>query len=122
MMTSSGSSASAPSPSLLSVTGTGTVTSPDGDRNRSPDRPMASACRPRATTRTSAPDSKRRAPMTPPIAPAPRTVYLTAGIRRRSAGLVADDGHALHDARGRPVVAHRVVLGAAVVPEGERIG
>src|SRR5438445_13067375 len=35
--------------------------------------------------------------------------------------LVADDGCALHLARGRPVVLYRVVLGAAVVPNGHAV-
>ena len=54
------------------TTGTGSVTVSSGDSSTSPER-SASAWAPRAMSVTSDPAWKRRAPTSPPMAPAPKT-------------------------------------------------
>src|SRR5262245_50786450 len=43
-------------------------------------------------------------------------------VTNGSVGFVADDSGALHPAHRGPVVLHGVVLGAAVVPDGDAVG
>ena len=55
---------------------TGRVTSSRGVRSRSPSRCMAARCSPRAISTVGRPACTSRAPMPPPIAPAPTITYL----------------------------------------------
>src|SRR5437016_56667 len=77
-----------------------TVASPSLPMRRRPRSRIAARCGPRATSATSAPEVARRAPSSPPIAPAPKMQILASGIRGSEIGAAQRLDHGLrHGAR-----------------------